>query len=156
MTTTTVSTALDRIARLIPVRAAGSSHLTGDYAAVCTPWQTLPEQFQAAQRDRTAFYMTHGGRVPNGPDGGDELATRAPRYVVTSYGVPIAWVTLDGRTHFADLSGGDSKPRAMWRHQTAIRAAWPERFALDGMGDPQTCLYPDGVRRLLTEPSSAA
>src|SRR5688572_13177758 len=105
MSTTTVRTALDRIARLIPVRAAGSSYLTGDYAAVCTPWQTLPEQFQAAQRERTAHYLSHHeppsyGRVPDGDAA--ELAERAPRYIVTSYGVPIAWVTLDGRTHYVD------------------------------------------------------
>jgi hypothetical protein len=125
----TITTALDRITHLIPTYL--SRNLVGDGVWVCTPAETLPEQFRWLQRERTAFYLSpEGSRV--GPD-------RGLRYIVTSYGVPIAWVTLDGRTHYtgnADiLSAPEAKPvgrlRAIIRHRDAVRAAWPARFALD-------------------------
>jgi hypothetical protein len=154
MSTTTVTTALNRIARLTPVRARGASYLTGDYAAVCTPAVIVPEAhgLRQAQQERTAWYLSHHeaptyGRVPNDAEGpgGDALAARAPRYVVTSYGAPIAWVTLDGRTHYGTPASdvarvinqyGSAAWRAAVRHREAISEAWPERFQLDEMGDP--------------------
>jgi hypothetical protein len=97
--------------------------LTGDYAAVCTPVQTVPGPLQQAQADRTAFYMSNHtedtGYGRRGPAHG-------PRYYVTSRAQLIAWVTLDGQTHFTDE--GELPPLAR-KHQAMIRAAWPTRFA---------------------------
>jgi hypothetical protein len=127
----TITTALDRITHLIPTYL--SPNLVGDGVWVCTPAETLPEQFRASQEERTAVYLTpHLNPLVRRtqPD-------HALRYLVTSYGVPIAWVTLDGRTHYADdprtPGGYTSGPRyrAMLRHRNAVRAAWPARFALD-------------------------
>lgn len=141
MSTTTVTEGLSRAANLIPFRAAGASRLTGEYGAVCTPAVTVPEQFRAAQEERTAYYMSH-----DWTEGHRSKPDHAPRYWVTSYGVPIAWVTLDGRTHFApdwelvSYPNGDpidaSQFRTMLRHRDVIRAAWPARFLMNSMGDP--------------------
>jgi hypothetical protein len=69
---------------------------------------------------------------------GDRTApAHALRYLVRSYGVPIAWVTLDGRVHWADdLDIGAVAPhmprfRTMLRHRDAVLARWPQRFALN-------------------------
>ena len=82
----------------------------------------------------------------------------APSYYVTSYGVLIGWVTLDGRTHVAtdddirrDLAGlracqrGLARERAIIRHRDMVRAVWPERMGRDAMGDPRP-LIPAGMR----------
>ena len=132
MSRTTVATALQRIAMLTPVTATGPSRLTGDGVYVCTPVVTVPDDFRAAQELRTAIYMKTGRRDARG----FHVRQVAPRYIVTSYGVPIAWVTLDGRTHYAHVADGSEHSGARLRHQAAIRAAWPERFRLDEMGDP--------------------
>jgi hypothetical protein len=138
MATATVTTGLQRAARLIPFRAAGPSRLTGEYGAVCTPAVTVPAELRQGQEDRTAHYLaTRGPSARSKPD-------HAPRYWVTSYGVVIAWVTLDGRTHYADdadLSRGLSHVypatvRTLIRHRDTIRAAWPGRFAMNSEGDP--------------------
>lgn len=137
---TTVAEGLRRASHLIPFHAAGSSNLQGEYGAVCTPASTVPARFRDAQEERTAYYLSHTWEEGNRckPD-------HAPRYWVTSYGVPIAWVTLDGRAHFADdetlraASLSDWRVRqlaAMTKHRDAIRASWPARFAMNSEGDP--------------------
>lgn len=124
----TVRDGFQRAARLIPFNAG---NLRGDYAAVCSPASTVPEQFREAQQHRTKVYFRTGAR---------NLPGDAPRYYVTSYGVPIAWVTLDGRTHashigeWGDIS--DAQQRTMMRHQEAVFASWPDRFEMDSQGDP--------------------
>lgn len=129
----TIAMAVARIANLIPTYR--SPVLKGDGVYVLTPADTLPEQFRAAQRDRTAHYMTtmDGPTARTKPD-------HAPRFVVTSYGAVICWVTLDGRTHYADLrdpvtlpmsARGPARVRAVRRHLDAVRAVWPERFTLE-------------------------
>lgn len=137
MTTVTVSTALDRITRLIPVRSAT---LWGDSVWVLTSPGILPVQFRDVQRERTAHYMSDP----------DPLTARtapfyAPRYFVTYSGVLIAWVTLNGHTHFTsprevcqtlDVPYGSPTGRAVFRHVDTIRAAWPAAFTMDSQGDP--------------------
>jgi hypothetical protein len=136
MTTVTVTTGIDRASRLIPFHA---THLRGDYGAVLSFAGDMPEQLREAQQRRRETYMTTGSRTE---------PADAPRYFVTSYGTLIAWVTLDGQTHFATLIPSGRNPRtgalvdtprdrAMQRHQEAIRAAWPQRFTMNGMGDPR-------------------
>jgi hypothetical protein len=159
MSTVTVTTGLDRAARLIPFRTAGASRLTGEYGAVLSPAETMPEQFRQGQRDRTAYYLAPANGWEQGfrckPD-------HAVRYYVTSYGVPIAWVTLDGRTHFADDSAMARglgfatyhTADAMRRHREAIRASWPERFAINGEGDPIT-ISEDGGRSYRFAPAGS-
>jgi hypothetical protein len=127
----TLATALQRIARLTP---ASSANVTGQGAYVLTPSARLPEPLRAAQEARTHHYLTTSGpEARTGP-------ANAPAYFVTSYGVLIAWVTLDGQTHYAHrstLSGMRSpQGRAQRRHQNAVRASWPERFPLARDGEP--------------------
>lgn len=90
--------------------------LRGDYAAVCTPAQSVPTQLRRAHMERHDAYMNGQGRTT--PD-------HAPRYFVTSKGQLIAWVTLDGRTHYTS----SLVPLAR-KHQDMVRAAWPTRFAV--------------------------
>lgn len=145
MSTVTVSTGLQRAAMLTPFRAAGRSYLTGDYGAVCSYPPDMPEQFREAQRRRNLAYMSTGAR--NEP-------ADAVRYYVTSYGVPIAWVTLDGRTHYIDdvqpfwyreVTDSPAQTATMTRHIDAIRASWPDRFVMNSQGDPEFRRYPDGT-----------
>jgi hypothetical protein len=137
---TTVAEGLQRAARLTPFATRSASNLAGNYGAVCSPWQTMPAELQQAQRDRTAYYMSHGPE-----EGNRSQPDHAPRYYVTSYGVLIAWVTLDGRTHYAEGIGENIvQAKAMWRHRDAIRASWPERFVMDSQGDPIGRLGIDG------------
>jgi hypothetical protein len=164
MTAVTVTKGLQRAARLIPFRTRSASNLAGEYGAVCTPVQTVPAQFREAQAERTAYYMDPANGYAEGfrskPD-------HAPRYWVTSYGVPVAWVTLDGRTHYATreaLTEAWNAHRtarysgaalfAMLRHRDAIRASWPERFAMDSMGDPIT-MSEDGGRSYRFAPAGS-
>lgn len=138
MSRVTVTIGIDRAARLIPFDAG---NLRGDYAAVCSPVQTVPAELQDAQRERTAFYMSHTWE-----EGNRTNPPHAPRYFVTSYGRLIAWVTLDGRTHkvpdwdLTDYGNGDPTEPHVWRtmrrHRDAITALWPEQFEMDSMGDP--------------------
>lgn len=127
---TTVAEGLRRAAHLIPFHAAGSSNLRGEYGAVCTPAATVPARFREAQAERTHYYRTARAGLARRAYPG-----HAPRYWVTSYGVPIAWVTLDGRTHFTKIPN-DPAWRTMRKHRDAIRASWPARFAMDSQGDP--------------------
>jgi hypothetical protein len=119
MPNTLVRDAAARAVNLIPFDAGS---IRGEGAYVCTPSVTVPAQLRQAQEDRTAFYMSNHteetgyGRM--GPDHG-------PRYYVTSRGQLIAWVTLDGRTHYTTSVTGLAA-----RHQAMIRAAWPTRFTL--------------------------
>ena len=142
MSTVTVSTGLQRAARLIPFRARGAC-LTGDYGAVLSPVNSVPEMFREAQAERTAYYCDPANGWEQGfrckPD-------HAPRYWVTSYGVVIAWVTLDGRTHYAHVADGSEHSAARLRHQSAIRASWPERFVMNSEGDPITMSDGNGGR----------
>lgn len=144
----TIATAVERIARLTPTYR--SPTLKGEGAYVLTSPNELPEQFREAQRERTEHY-----RFSADPLTARTKPDHAPQYVVTSYGVVIAWVTLDGRTHFADLDAildalpGDApgpRLRTIQRHQQAVRAVWPERFGLDADGDA-TPRVPGGFRR---------
>jgi hypothetical protein len=133
MSTVTVTEAVRRAGRLIPVR---SSSVRGDYAAVCTSPSELPRAFRAAQAERHETYMTTGAR---------NLPASAPRYVVTYRGMPVAWVNLDGTTHFAtELSASDSDIpssarvfQRAWQVQAELQRTWPERFDMDSMGDPR-------------------
>ncbi len=126
-----LTTAVDRIAHLIPTYR--SRNLVGTGVWVLTPPTEVPEYLRVEQRDRNVQYMRTGDRT---------APSYAPRYVVTSYGVLIAWVTLDGRTHYASdaevtagagptVNGTSARRRAIARHLSAVRAVWPERFALD-------------------------
>ena len=136
MTTTTVRTAHDRIARLTPVRSAT---LRGDYLAVCSPGSDAPAFLAVEHQDRRATYRRTGAR---------NLPGYAPRYYVTYQGMLLAWVTLDGKTHYAekldarDILGRRDNDhvraafRTAWRHQDRIRNTWPERFVMDSQGDP--------------------
>lgn len=134
---TTVTEGLRRAAMLTPFATRSASNLRGDCGAVCSHIGSMPERFRDAQSRRHHAYMTTGSR--NQP-------ADAVRYFVTSYGVPIAWVTLDGRTHYAQgWSRAQEESRAMLRHQAAIRASWPDRFVMDSQGDPQFRRYPDGT-----------
>lgn len=97
--------------------------LRGDYAAVCSPVRTMPEQLRGAQQRRTETYMSGGGRM-SPPD--------APRYYVTSSGALIAWVTMDGGVHYV---ADETLTRTARRHLALIRTVWPTRFAVsDGFG----------------------
>jgi len=122
MSRVTVTEGLRRATHLIPFDAA---NLSGQGVYVCTPVSTIPEQFRKSQTTRNAVYMRTGHRSSPG---------YAPMYVVTSYGTPIAWVSLDGRTHFASrddvLATAQSVARAqaMSRHRDTLRANWPTRF----------------------------
>lgn len=159
---TTVRTALDRIARLIPTypQTASPSRLKGDGVWVLSyshpsehDVHPLPPELADAQRRRTAAYLAGESRTS---------VPEAPRYVVWSYGVPIAWVTLDGRTHYIHMtqmdeeSGEFSRPdtladlpmsalRTIKRHRDAIRASWPDRFGIDRDGEPSYGI-PGGMR----------
>lgn len=125
----TIKTAVERIARLIPTYR--SPVLKGDGVWVLTSPAELPPELRTVQEERTRHYMT-------ATDGtGRTMPGHAPRYIVTSYGMLIAWVSLDGRTHFpsgAAIGEGLHAP-ARWaairRHQEAVRGVWPDRFALD-------------------------
>lgn len=121
----TIGTALERIAHLVPTYR--SPVLKGEGVWVLTSPAELPPELRALQAERTAYYMSHDwteGHRTNPPE--------APRYVVTSYSVPIGWVSLDGRTHFPAVTGSRSaRTAAIRRHQEAVRAVWPERFALN-------------------------
>ncbi len=126
-----LTTAVDRIAHLIPTYR--SPNLVGDGVWVLTSPSELPEQFREAQEERTGAYSAFGDRT---------VPSYAPRYVVTSYGVLIAWVTLDGRTHYAEdwsiidhVYGNVRRLRTVQRHRAAVRAVWPERFELDEDGE---------------------
>jgi hypothetical protein len=131
----TLATALQRIARLTP---ASSANVTGQGAYVLTPSARLPEPLRAAQEARTHHYLTTSGpEARTGP-------AHAPAYVVTSYGVLVAWVTLDGQTHYttwADLARtmehlSSVRRHAVIRHLQAVRASWPMRFPLARDGEP--------------------
>lgn len=133
MTTVTVATGIDRAARLIPFYA---DNLRGDYAAVCSPVRAMPEPLREAQRIRTNTYMRTGSRTEPG---------FAPRYYVTSYDKLIAWVSLDGKTHYAPVLPSEAmntgrpltpRERAMLRHRDAIQARWPAFFRMTDQGDP--------------------
>ncbi len=126
-----LTTAVERISHLIPTYR--SPNLVGDGVWVLSPPSELPERFRTSQEERTAVYLsTHLTPLQRRtqPD-------HALRYLVRSYGVPIAWVTLDGRTHFSTLSElarnmehwSPARARAVIRHQRAVRAVWPDRFA---------------------------
>lgn len=125
----TVADVIARAGNLIPnARAASPSRLSTHAAWVLTDPATLPEPFRAAQEARTIVYLATGSRTEPG---------HAVAYWVTSYGTPIAWVTLDGRTHYAD--DVDCLPftrqhSTVIRHRDAIRAVWPERFLVDSQG----------------------
>jgi hypothetical protein len=135
MPNTLVRDAARRAVNLIPFQTDTYPlrGLTGNYAAVCTPIQTVPAELQQAQAERTEHYMTHYGAEDR-----RMAPAHAPRYYVTSGGTLIAWVTLDGRTHYTPdvtqeqdgtvtLSGLTPTQR---RHREMIRAAWPVRFTL--------------------------
>lgn len=128
MTHTLVRDAAQRARNLIPFRTDTypARGLTGEYAAVCTPVCTVPTELQQAQADRTAFYLANNteetGYGRRGPAYG-------PRYYVTSRGLLIAWVTLDGQTHYA---ADDALSTTARRHRDMIRAAWPTRFDTTG------------------------
>jgi hypothetical protein len=128
-----LTTAVDRIAHLIPTYR--SPNLVGKGVWVLTPPSELPEAFEPSQRMRNHEYRTTGSRTTPG---------YATRYLVTSYGVPIAWVSLDGRTHFLDdvqphwsreVTDSPARVRAIGRHIDAVRAVWPDRFELDDDGE---------------------
>lgn len=134
----TVATALARIANLTPTypQTSSPSRLKGEGVWVLSyaygnEAHPLPTDLADAQRRRTASYMAGGTRTD---------VPEAPRYVVWSYDEPIAWVTLDGRTHFPLLSRIDPSRRVhirtMQRQQDAIRASWPESFGIDRDGEP--------------------
>lgn len=116
MPSTRVRDAAARATNLIPFDAGT---LKGDYAAVCSPAERMPYALQAAQQARTTFYMAGNGR--SGP-------AFAPRYYLTSGKGPaaelIAYVSMDGRVHYPTVTA----PLAI-RHQQAMRAALPTRFA---------------------------
>lgn len=138
----TIATALQRIENLTPTYL--SPVLKGEGVYVLSSPAELPEEFRAAQKERTEHYMTAEDRTT-----ARTLPGHAPRYIVTSYGLPIAWVTLDGRTHYTENLGNHfegARLRAVRRHQDAVRAAWPERFGLDADGDASRRV-PAGFRR---------
>jgi hypothetical protein len=139
----TITTALQRIERLIPTYL--SPILKGEGVWVLTSPAELPEEFRQAQEERTRHYMTTDDRATARTAPG-----HAPRYIVTSYTVPIAWVTVDGRTHYAEGAAmGEGRTSARWRairrHQDAVRAVWPERFGINADGDA-SCSVPGGFR----------
>jgi hypothetical protein len=136
MTRTLVRDAAARARNLTPFQTDTypAKGLTGNYAAVCTPVQTVPAELQAAHLERHNAYMTGEGRMT--PDHG-------PRYYVTSGGRLIAWVSLDGKTHIVPdvdtapdgsviLTGLTPTQR---KHRDLITAAWPTRFAPNVIGD---------------------
>jgi hypothetical protein len=106
-----------RVRHLTPFDAG---NLKGNYAAVLSPISLMPRELQDGQRRRTETYMASGDR--NAP-------LDAPRYYVTSYGELVAWVTMDGQTHYVDPIALD---RTQAGHQSIVRAEWPIRFAADG------------------------
>ncbi|OKI45094.1 hypothetical protein A6A27_11790 [Micromonospora sp. CB01531] len=79
---------------------AATGELPAEYA------ETLRE----AQRERTARYLAGEGR---------EAVPHAPAYVVTSYGTPIAWVTLAGEVVIPPMTYSATTTR----HQALVRAA---------------------------------
>lgn len=120
-----LTTALSRIENLIPTYR--SPNLVGNGAWVLTHPSEVPEYLRVEQRDRNVAYTRTGDR--NAP-------AYAPRYFVTSYGVLIAWVTLDGRTHYASAEDihvatenvSVRRYRTVIGHRNSVRAAWPARF----------------------------
>lgn len=103
-----------RVRNLTPFDAG---NLKGDYAAVLSPPDPMPHELRDGQLRRIKTYMATGDR--NAP-------LDAPRYYVTSYGKLVAWVTMDGQTHYVDPIALD---RTQTRHQSIVRAEWPTRFA---------------------------
>jgi hypothetical protein len=98
--------------------------LTGNYAAVCTPVETVPAELQAAHLERHNAYMASEGRMTPG---------HGPRYYVTSRGVLVAWVTLDGTAHYATdeaIRNATYYPALPMRHREMIRKAWGTRVAV--------------------------
>jgi hypothetical protein len=120
----TVTSAVQRIGNLSPF--VRSANLQASGAFVCSPASEVPDPLRVAHEERHAFYMSHSG-----PDA-RTAPPHAPAYYVTSYGVLIAWVTLDGQTHYADDVVNDGRKTTRLRHQAAVRAVWPERFIFDG------------------------
>lgn len=109
-----VSKAPGLIANLTPFRAG---NLRGDAVAVLSAPPSvagLPpevgERLREAQMERSRRYLAGEGR---------EAVQDAPQYIVTSYGIPVAWVTVAGEVILpdAELSG------TMRRHQDMARAA---------------------------------
>jgi hypothetical protein len=134
-TRTLVRDAAARAANLIPFQTDTYPlrGLTGNYAAVCTPVQTVPAELQRAQAERTEHYMTHYGAEDR-----RMAPAHAPRYYVTSGGRLIAWVSLDGRTHYTPdvtqeqdgtvtLTGLTPLQR---KHRDMIAKAWGPRVAV--------------------------
>lgn len=128
---TTITEGLRRAARLVPFTTRGSaSHLQGHGAYVCSPAADAHPMFRGAQEARTRHYLKTGER--NAPG-------YAPAYVVTAYGVPIAWVDLAGRTFFADRTGLlAALDTVQWhtvrRYLTELRNAWAPGFIVDSEG----------------------
>ncbi|MFC4089334.1 hypothetical protein [Micromonospora sp. GCM10011541] len=102
------------IANLVPFKAG---NLRGEAVAVLSAPPTtsgLPAEYAArlreAQIERTQRYLAGAGR---------DAVQDAPRYIVSSYGLPVAWVTLAGEvvvppvTHTGTIA----------RHQRIARAA---------------------------------
>jgi hypothetical protein len=128
---TLVRDAAARAANLIPFQTDTYPlrGLTGNYAAVCTPVQTVPVELQAAHLERHNAYMAGEGRMT--PDHG-------PRYYVTSGGQLIAWVTLDGRTHYIGNvrleQDGTVTPIGLTptqrKHRDMIAKVWGPRVAV--------------------------
>jgi hypothetical protein len=122
MSYTLVRDAADRARNLTPF-ATGPYPLIGlhgTYAAVCSSLATTPEELRELQAERTKAYMSTRGPESRTTPG------HAPRYYVTSSGKVIAWVALDGTTHYPEVTG----PMRL-RHQAMIRAAWPEKFSTE-------------------------
>jgi hypothetical protein len=113
MPNTRVRDAAARAANLTPFDAGS---IRGDYAAVCSPVSSIPRALQSAHVERHDTYMATGARMSPG---------NGPRYFITSGGTLIAWVTLDGHTHYAK-----HLTPLEYKHQAMIRAAWPVRFTL--------------------------
>lgn len=108
----------DAAARAVNLTPFDAGTLKGEGVYVLTPPQTIPARFQDDQRARTEAYCATTARLS---------PPYAPRYIISSNGTPIVWVTCDGRMHH--LPPSEATPAAR-RHLEMLLHSMPRRFAL--------------------------
>ena len=136
------ATGIDRAARLTPFDAG---RLVGRGVYVLSGADAIPgrghaRELQRLQAARREAYLAEGGTRTSGPQD-------APVYVVSYRDMVIAWVSMDGRTHYAsELShpgygtgGFPTRERAFeraWALQAELQRMWPATFRLSRDGHP--------------------